>query len=480
MEVDFGDIITISFIERCDGKIVDTNIEDIARDNGIYDEEYDYGPTAINVGNDDFPDGLHDELVGKEVGAKGTVIIPPEKAYGERSSEYVRSMNKKEFDKVPSIGEIVPDSEYGDGIVVNKIGSQFIIDFNHKFAGKEIEYEYEIHEIIINPAEQFFRILDHLLTHSYEASFEEEDGSGIISVKIPTKGILWWNADRVDLTLELFGKHPSLDTLEFREEYENIFHTMEQGEVDAGSNAETDNTTESEEIKAGDLITFNFIKHCDGEVVDTNIEEIAVDNDLYDDDYEYAPDVVIIGSKPTLGYLDKEFIGKKVGAKGTVIIPAEEAYGVRSKEKVHSIDRKELPKDAKIGSYIQHDEYGDGFIVNKIGKKFVVDFNHIFAGNDIECEYEILEKITDPAEQFDCMMWHLGPRKYDASFENGRGTVNLEVPLLIMNEWSVKKIRIILELFKNLPFLETLEFREKYTSFFTNELSRLNDELNVI
>ena len=476
MEVGFGDIITISFIERCDGKVVNTNIEDIARDNDIYDEEYDYGPTAINVGNDDFPDGLHDELVGKEVGAKGTVIIPPEKAYGERSSEYVRSMNKKEFDEVPSIGEVVPDSEYGDGIVVNKIGSQIIIDYNHKFAGKEIEYEYEIHEIIIDPAEQFFRMLDQLLTHSYEAAFEEDEGNGIISLKIPTKRIFWWNVDRVDLAFELFNKHPSLETLEFREEYENIYHTMELGEVDAESNAETDNTTESEEIKIGDLITFNFIKRCGGEIVDTNIEKVAVDNDLYSDDYDYEPDVVIIGLKPTLGYLEKEFIGKKVGTKGTMIIPAKEAYGVRSKEKIHSIDRKEIQKDAKIGSYIHHNEYGDGFVVNKIGKRFVVDFNHIFAGNDIECEYEILEKITDPAEQFDCMMWHLGPRKYDASFENGKGTVNLKIPLIIISEWSAKKMIIILALFKSLPFLETLEFCEKYTHFFDTDLSLLNDE----
>jgi len=480
MEVGFGDIITISFIERCDGRVVETNIEEIARDNGIYDEEYGYGPTAITVGSDDFVDGLHDELAGKEVGAKGTVIIPPEKAYGERNSEYVYSMNKKEFAKVPDIGEVVSDSEYGDGIVVNKIGSQIIIDCNHKFAGKEIEYEYEIHEIITDPAEQFFYILDNLLTYNYEASFDKDDESGIISIKMPVDSIFRWSMDRIDITFNLFDKHPSLESLEFREEYENTEHTMELGEVDAESHAETDDTIESEEIKIGDLITFNFTKRCDGEVVDTNIKEVAEDNGIYDDDYEYEPDVINIGLKQTLGHLEKEFIGKKAGAKGTVIIPAEEAYGVRSKEKVRSIDRKELAEGAKIGSYIHHDKYGDGFVVNKIGKRFVVDFNHIFAGNDIECEYEILEKITDPAEQFDCMMWYLGPREYDATFENGKGTVSLEIPLIFISEWSVKKMVIVLGLLKTFPILKTLEFREKFTSFFTNELSLSNDELRLI
>ena len=468
MKIGFDDIITISFIERCDGEVLDTNIEEVARENGIYNEAHEYLPLVTSVGSDDFPDGLYDELVGKEVGAKGTIILPPEEAYGERRSEYIRSVNKKDFSKIPKIGEVISDPEDGDGIVVNKIGSQLIIDFNHRCAGKEVEYEYEVHEIITDPAEQFFRILDSPFEFEYDASFE--DGTGIVSAIISTEYVASWNVKRVILAEDLFEKHPSLDFLEFHDEYHNIFHAMA---VDS-DDAELD--VESEEIKVGDLITFNFIKRCDEIIVDTNIEQVARDNDVYDEDYEYEPDIVIIGLNTILNPLVSEFIGKKVGAKGTAIVPPEKAYGLRSKEKVHTIDRKELPKDAKVGSHIHHAEYGNGFIFDKIGKRFVADFNHPLAGKEIESDYEILERITDPAEQFYLLLARLGPRKYDASFENGKGTIHVNMPLLFIRQWNVKKIKIITELFQNLPFLHTLDFREEFMDRFPDGLFEYFEE----
>ena len=464
MGVEFDDIITISFIERCDGKVLTTNIEEIARNNGIYDENSKYVPIAMNVGNDIFPEALHNELIGKEGGAKGTVILPPEEAYGERHNDNIYSINKKKLKKIPKIGDIISDPTYGDGIVVNKIGSEFIIDCNHKYAGKEVEYEYEIHEIITDPYEQFFRIVDRLRdrlgTCEYETSFE--NGNGIISATIPTKTMLAWDVEKGAFVEDLFFLHSSLDILEFREEYENIFHTEVRGEAD--------DATESEEIKTGDLIIFNSIKRFDGEIFKTTIEQVARDNDLYTEGREYTPDFLTIGLKPTLGVLEGDIIGKKVGSKGIVIIPPEEAYGIRSKEKVQKIDQKEFSKDTRVGSYIDHQKYGNGVAVNKIGRHFVVDFNHPLAGKDIECEYEILERITDPAEKFYRLLRELGSKKYDASFENGKGIISVEISLFSSDMWSVIKTELTFELFMNLPFLRTLEFHEKYGDDFNESL----------
>jgi len=115
-----------------------------------------------------------------------------------------------------------------------------------------------------------------------------------------------------------------------------------------------------------------------------------------------------------------------------------------------------------IGDIVLDPDYGEGIIVNKIGSQLIVDFNHILAGKDIEFEYEILERITDPTEQFFRMLSHLGPKKHDSSFENGKGIINLELPLMVIDGWSVLKTKLTWELFKNLPSLKTLEFREKY------------------
>jgi FKBP-type peptidyl-prolyl cis-trans isomerase SlyD len=158
MEIAFDDIITISFIERCDGRVLQTNIEQVAKDNGIYNENADYAPIVIRVGDDTFPEELYDDLIGKEIGAKGTVIFPPDKPYEEPSREKIHSLNKKDFKKLPKIGDYIHNAKYGKGIVINMIGSRIIADFNDRLAGKNIEFDYEIHEVITDPAEQFSRI----------------------------------------------------------------------------------------------------------------------------------------------------------------------------------------------------------------------------------------------------------------------------------------------------------------------------------
>ena len=460
MEIDIDDIILISFIERFGEKVASTNIEEIARENGFYHEKIRYGPIAIRVGSDFLPDGFHDELIGKEVGAKGTILLPPERAYGERDSEKVRFIHRNEFIKIPEVGQRVLDPAYGEGTVVKKVGLKFLVDFNPPLAGREVEFEYEIHDKIIDPAEQFSCLVHRVLVCEYETSFE--NGTGIIRIPISTKDIFEWNKEKMNIIDELFDAHPSLDFLELHEEYDNIAHPKVPGEDDR----KADDATESEEIQVGDFIAFNFIEHCDGEIVGTNILQIALENGLEDDDSdysEYSPAICVVGVHSCPNYLSDKFIGKTVGTKGTVIISHEEAYGMQSNKMLHSIDQNEISTDVEIGSHIHHHKYGDGIIVNKLTKRLVIDFNHEVAGKDVECEYEILERITDPVEQFYRLLPKLSSRMYThVSFENGKGIISLKVPRQIMKQWSTIKIQLTLPVFTCLPFLQTLEFRETY------------------
>jgi FKBP-type peptidyl-prolyl cis-trans isomerase SlyD len=210
--------------------------------------------------------------------------------------------------------------------------------------------------------------------------------------------------------------------------------------------------------------------------LETNIEEVARDNGLYDEYSEYLPNFYIIGSESFTGHLHDEFIGKIAGAKGTVIVPSEKAYGLRNNKMVHSIDKKEISTDTEIGSYIHHHKYGNGVVVKKFGKRIVVDFNHLHAGKDIECEYEIIERITDPAKQFLLLLSYIGPQECDASFENGKGIINLKAALTIIDAWSMIKLKLTLVLFESLPCLKTLEFREKYGEKIEEEILNLLED----
>ena len=242
MVIELGNIITISYVERCDGIVFATNIEEVARDNNLYSEKVKYIPTIICVGKDSFAKGLHDEFVGKEVGTKGTVLVPVEKAYGERSTDKIHSIDKKEFEKDVKVGSYIRHPDYGSGLVVNKIGPKFIVDFNETLAGRDIEYDYEIHEIVTDPAEQLSRLINRLVTGEFNVSFE--NGTGIIDVTIPLVSMEQWNQLKATLIWELLGRLSDLEIIEFREKYENIFN-MKPAEAPEFANEEK---TESEEF----------------------------------------------------------------------------------------------------------------------------------------------------------------------------------------------------------------------------------------
>ena len=256
MAIEVGDIITISYVERCNGTVFATNIEEVAKDNDLYEEERTYAPIIICVGRDHLAKGLQDEFIGKDVGAKGTVFVPAEKAYGERSKDKVHSIDKKEFEKGTSVGDSVRHPEYGNGLIVNKVGPRFIVDFNDGLAGRDIEYDYEIHESVTDPAEQLSRMLHRMVNGEFDVSFE--DGKGIVSLNVPLMNMEQWNKMKFGLVWELLAKLPSLDSLVFHEEYENLFNLKpvipgDESESPESESSESESESSESDSPAPDL-----------------------------------------------------------------------------------------------------------------------------------------------------------------------------------------------------------------------------------
>lgn len=79
-----GDKISVDYTGSLpDGKVFDTSIENIAKNNNIYNPERDYNPLNITVGKGEVIQGFDDGVVGMKVGDTKTLTISPEKAYGQ-------------------------------------------------------------------------------------------------------------------------------------------------------------------------------------------------------------------------------------------------------------------------------------------------------------------------------------------------------------------------------------------------------------
>ena len=85
MAVQKGDFIKLSYTGKLqNGVVFDTTDANVARENGIYNEKASYGPETVIIGKGYVVAGLDEDIIGKEVGEKGHVEVPPEKGFGMR------------------------------------------------------------------------------------------------------------------------------------------------------------------------------------------------------------------------------------------------------------------------------------------------------------------------------------------------------------------------------------------------------------
>src|SRR4030042_7012971 len=154
MAIKDGDFIKLSYSGSVDENIFDTTDAAEAKSAGIHSPNAIYGPVTICVGQKHVILGLDEELVGKEAGAVGDVVVAPDKAFGDRDPKRIKSFPKNQFKEKPVRGMPVKIEEMGEGTVVDVIGSKVIVDFNPPLAGQTLSYHYKIEEIVTDPLEE--------------------------------------------------------------------------------------------------------------------------------------------------------------------------------------------------------------------------------------------------------------------------------------------------------------------------------------
>ena len=154
MTIQDGDFIKLSYTGSVNENIFDTTDAAEAKSAGIHSQNAIYGPVTICVGQKHVILGLDEELVGKETGAEGDVIVTPEKAFGERDPKRIKSLPKNQFKEKPVRGMPVKMEDMGEGTVVDVIGSKVIVDFNPPLAGQTLSYHYKIEDIVTDPLEE--------------------------------------------------------------------------------------------------------------------------------------------------------------------------------------------------------------------------------------------------------------------------------------------------------------------------------------
>jgi FKBP-type peptidyl-prolyl cis-trans isomerase SlyD len=182
-----GDFVSLDYTVRTKGEdeqVVDTTRQDVAEEAGIDDDDYDFSPRIIVIGEGHVFEGVDDELVGKSVGDTGTVEIPPAEAFGEFDPEEVRTVSADkvpEDDRYPG-AQLQIDGQQGHLETI--IGGRARVDFNHPLAGETLEYEYEIVDVVDDPEERAAGLLGMYLQEAPEVWLETDEVEEEVEVEV--------------------------------------------------------------------------------------------------------------------------------------------------------------------------------------------------------------------------------------------------------------------------------------------------------
>ncbi|MEE8354852.1 MAG: FKBP-type peptidyl-prolyl cis-trans isomerase [Candidatus Bathyarchaeia archaeon] len=142
--IENGDFVLVEMTGRTleTDEVFDTTDEELAKAEGIHDEEKTYGPKLVVVGEGWVLKGLDDRLAGLKLEETAEVEIPPEEAFGERNPENVRTVPFRVLRSKgvnPVIGQQIEID--GRNAVVRSIGGGRVqLDYNHPLAGRRIVY----------------------------------------------------------------------------------------------------------------------------------------------------------------------------------------------------------------------------------------------------------------------------------------------------------------------------------------------------
>ena len=201
-------------------------------------------------------------------------------------------------------------------------------------------------------------------------------------------------------------------------------------------------------IENGDFIRLSYTGTVAGTIFDTTDEDQARDAGIHNPQGGYGPVTIHVGSHHVIVGLDEALPGKEVGYEGEIDVPPEKAFGEHDANKVEAYNKNSFKDKPRKGGHVKIDDKGDGTVVDVIGNRVLVDFNHPFAGKTLHYSFKIEENVDAPEEQFQGLIKLYAGREMDLKIEDGKATIDLPPGINYDRRWVLWRSRIIHEAFE--------------------------------
>ncbi len=171
-----GDFVRLDYTARTvEGEqLVDTTDPEIAEAEGV-DDQGDFEPRTIVLGEGHLFPAVEDDIRGGEVGDEGTVVVEAAEAFGEYDEEEVETVAADKIDEDDRYPGARVQVDGRQGVLETIIGGRARVDFNHPLAGEDIEYDYEVLEVVDDDLERAEGLLDMFLELDLEMWIDTDE-----------------------------------------------------------------------------------------------------------------------------------------------------------------------------------------------------------------------------------------------------------------------------------------------------------------
>jgi len=135
-----GKLIKVSYTLKVNGDVIDSTNEG--------------EPFEFRVGSSQVIPGFEKALIGMKAGEKKLFEVTPDEGYGQENPEGIHEVSKDELppDIKPEVGMTLYAREPNGQTIPVRISEvkedAVVVNFNHPLAGKNLNYEVEIIEIL--------------------------------------------------------------------------------------------------------------------------------------------------------------------------------------------------------------------------------------------------------------------------------------------------------------------------------------------
>lgn len=176
-----GNVVRINYVGRIEGsgELFDTTRREVAEEENATNPNISYGPVPVIVGAEMVVEGVDEELVDMEVGDEKEITVPPEKAFGKREGDLIKTFSEKRFKDegmTPSPGmRINMDGKMGRILSVNS--GRVRVDLNHPLAGRTLKYEVTVEEEIEGEEDKVKAVAEFYLGEPPEIEMKDSEAT---------------------------------------------------------------------------------------------------------------------------------------------------------------------------------------------------------------------------------------------------------------------------------------------------------------